>query len=107
MLVLTLASSALAIVAGLAAWLWMGARRFQGAGGRVPRPTLDMDRVRAVRQAAEEAALQVALGHAACGRNPFRQPSREAVLWGTSFNARLMELETEAFAPMPAVPAWH
>ena len=65
----------------------------------------DFERMRKIRQAAEGAALQVALGHEAAGRNPFPAGTRDAVLWMTSFNARLMEFETEAFAPAPAVPS--
>ena len=65
----------------------------------------DFERMRQVGRAADEAALQVALGREAAGRNPFPAASGEAVLWAKSFNARLMEFETEAFAPAPAVPA--
>lgn len=58
-----------------------------------------------IRAAAEEAALHVALGEQRMPANPYRLGTRENVLWTTSFHARLMELETEAFAPAPAVPA--
>lgn len=57
-----------------------------------------------IRAAAEEAALHVALGEPSAARNPYSRGTREHVLWTTSFHARLMELETEAFAPAPAVP---
>ena len=57
-----------------------------------------------IRATAEEAALDVALGKQAAPANPYRHGTREHVLWTTSFHARLMELETEAFAPAPAVP---
>ena len=66
---------------------------------------VDFERMRKIRQAAEAAALQVALGREAAGRNPYAAGTRDAVLWMTSFNARLMEFETEAFAPAPAVPS--
>jgi hypothetical protein len=56
-----------------------------------------------VRGAAEAAALRVALGLEPAAENPFEAGTRDAVLWTTSYHARLMELETEAFAPAPAV----
>lgn len=59
-----------------------------------------------IRAAAEEAALRVALGELAGPRNPYSRGTREHVLWTTSFHARQMELETEAFAPAPAVPGF-
>ena len=66
---------------------------------------VEFERMRNIRQAAEGAALQVALGREPAGRNPFPAGTRDAVLWRTAFNARLMEFETEAFAPAPAVPS--
>jgi len=100
---LVLLSSVLVLVA----CLWAAARRAQAPRPAAPRPaaTLSFERVGEIRRAAEDAALQVALGRAGSSRNPYRERSREAVLWTTSFSARLMEFETEAFAPAPAAPA--
>lgn len=107
MLTVVLLASALA----LAGAGWFSARRRTAARQRAAdRPVrragriLSQDEVRRIRQEAEEAALQVALGATAAGRNPHAAGTRQAVLWTTSFNLRLMELETEAFAPVPPVP---
>lgn len=56
-----------------------------------------------VRAAAQDAALRIALGVRPSAANPYAPGSRESTLWARSFTTRLMELETEAFAPAPAV----
>lgn len=80
------------------------------ASGRAPAPArarLSLERVQQIRQGAEDAALAVALGRIGTDNNPYPVGTRQHVLWTTSFHAKLMEFETEAFAPAPAHPgAW-
>jgi len=106
MLTAVLLACALLLAAAAAGWVRAArsASRRQRPAPRRPGRILNVDEVRRIRQDAEEAALQVALGSAAAGRNPHAAGTRQWVLWTTSFNLRLMELETEAFAPVPPVP---
>lgn len=74
-----------------------------------PRTMITIERAQQIRQRAERAALAVALGRAASDNNPYPPGTRQHVLWTTSFHAKLMEFETEAFAPAPPPPnpgAW-
>lgn len=106
MLTAVLLACALLSAAAFAGWVRAArsASRRRRRALRRPERILSVDEVRRIRQHAEEAALQVALGTAAAGRNPHAAGTRQWVLWTTSFNLRLMELETEAFAPVPPVP---
>jgi hypothetical protein len=106
MLTAVLLGLALLLAAAVIGWgrAARSASRRQRRPARRPERILGVDEVRRIRQHAEEAALQVALGTAAAGRNPHQEGTRQWVLWTTSFNLRLMELETEAFAPVPPVP---